>query len=83
MEELSVTEDGKDGESKMIASCGFLANELRQFSREEGVTLADSVETLGVDSRTSEKAGSKRKNKEEKVQGEVLTFSRRVPSPPK
>ena len=83
MEELSVTENGKDGESKMIASCGFLANELRQFSREEGVTLADSVETLGVDSRTSEKAGSKRKNKEEKVQGEVLTFSRRVPSPPK
>ena len=37
---LSVTEDGKDGKSKMIASCGFLENELRQCSR-EGVTLAD------------------------------------------
>ena len=36
----------------MIASCGFLENELGQFSREEGVTLADSVETLGVGIRT-------------------------------
>ena len=36
----------------MIASCAFLENELSQFSKEEGVTLADSVETLGVDLRT-------------------------------
>ena len=36
----------------MIASCGFLESELRQFSKEEGVTLADCVETLGVDLRT-------------------------------
>ena len=49
---MSVTEKDKEGKSKMIASCGFLENELRQFSREEGVTLADSVETLGVDLRT-------------------------------
>ena len=48
---LSVTETGKEGKSKMIASCGFLENELSQFSKEEGVTLADSVKTLGVDSR--------------------------------
>ena len=32
---LSVTEDGKEEKSKMIASCGFVENELRQFSREE------------------------------------------------
>ena len=57
---LSVTENVKEGKSKMIASCGFLENELRQFSKEEGVTLADSVETLGVDLRTRvKKAGSK------------------------
>ena len=49
---LSVTEDGKEGKSKMIASCGFLDDELRQFSKEEGVMLADSVETLGVDLST-------------------------------
>ena len=36
----------------MIASCGFLEEELRQFSKVEGVTLTDSVETLGVDLRT-------------------------------
>ena len=49
---LSVTEDGKEGKSKMIASCGFLEDELRQFSGEEGVTMADSVDSLGVDLRT-------------------------------
>ena len=31
---LSVTENGKEGKSKMIASCGFLENELlSQFSK--------------------------------------------------
>ena len=64
---LSVTENGKGGKSKMIASCGFLENELRQFSREEGVTLADSVETLGVDLRTKVKRlGAKEKARRKK-----------------
>ena len=36
----------------MIASCGFLEDELRQYSKEEGVTMVDSVETLGIDLRT-------------------------------
>ena len=59
---LSVTENGKEGKSKMIASCGFLENELSQFSEEEGVTLADWVETLGVDLRTRVKSlGAKKK----------------------
>ena len=49
---LSVTENRKEVKSKMIASCGFLETEPSQFSKEEGVTLADSVETLGVDLRT-------------------------------
>ena len=48
---LSVTENGKEGKRKVIASCGFLEDELRQCSKEEGVTLADSVETLRVDLR--------------------------------
>ena len=50
---MSVTENGKEG--KMIASCGFLEDELRQCSKEEGVTMTDSVETLGVDLRTRAK----------------------------
>ena len=46
----------------MIASCGFLENELSQFSKEERVTLADSVGTLGVDLRTRVKRlGAKEK----------------------
>ena len=58
---LSVTENGKEGK-KMIASCGFLENELSQFGKEEGETLADSVETLGVDLRTRVKRlGAKQK----------------------
>ena len=41
----------------MIASCGFLENELRQCSKEEGIC---SVETLGVDLRTRvKKLGAK------------------------
>ena len=42
------TENGKEGKSKMFASCGFLENDLRQFSKEEGVTVADSVEKLSA-----------------------------------
>ena len=59
---LLVTENEKEGKSKMIASCGFLESELSQFSKEEGVTLADSVETLGVDLRGRER---KKKREEE------------------
>ena len=59
--ELSVTENGKEGKSKMIASCLFLENELSQISKEQGVTLADSVETLGVDLR--ERKSEKKKCK--------------------
>ena len=46
----------------MIASCGFLEEVLRQFSKEAGVTLADSEETLGVDLRTrATRLGAKEK----------------------
>ena len=58
-----MTEDGSEGNSKMIASCGFLENELRQFSRGERVTMADSVKRLGV----------KKKSVEEELQGEIFT----------
>ena len=72
---LSVTENGKQGKSKMIASCGFLENELSQFSKGGGVTLADSVETLGVDLSTRVKRlGAKEKARSEKVQSEVLDY---------
>ena len=42
-------------------------NELSQFSKEEGVTLAESVETLGVDLRTRvERLGAKEKARRKK-----------------
>ena len=50
----------------MIASCGFLEDELRQCSKEGGVTMADSVETLRVDLRTRvKKLGVKEKARRE------------------
>ena len=64
---LLVTESGKEGKSKMIASCGFLEIELSQFSKEEGVTLADSVETLGGLENKSQEVGSERKSEKNEV----------------
>ena len=72
---FSVTENGKEGKSKMIASCGFLEIELSQFSKEEGVTLAGSVETFGVDLRTRAKrlrAKEKARRKKCKVRFSIL-----------
>ena len=43
---MSVTENGKEGKSKMIASCGFLEDELRQCSKEEGVTMWQRWESI-------------------------------------
>ena len=52
----------------MIASWRFLENERSQFRTEEGVTLADGVETLGVDLRTRVKGlGAKARRKKCKV----------------
>ena len=64
---LSVTEDGKEEKSKVISSCGFLESELRQYSKAEGVTVAGSVETLGVDLRTRvKKLGAKEQARKRK-----------------
>ena len=75
---LSVTGNGKEGKSKMIASCGFLENELSQFSK-EGLTLEDSVETLGVDLRTRVKrlgAKEKARRKKYKVRLSIIKKSK-------
>ena len=50
----------------MIASCRFLEDALRQYSKEEGVTMADSVETLGRLENKSQELGSKIKKREER-----------------
>ena len=66
---LSVTENGKEGKSKTIILCGLLEDELRQCSKEEGVTMAGSVETLGVDLRTGvKKLGAKEEARRKKCE---------------
>ena len=57
----------------MIVSSRFLEDELRQCSKVEGVMMADSVETLGVDLRTRVKRlGAKEKSKNKEMQSEIL-----------
>ena len=47
--------------------CGFLENEVSQLSKEEGVTLAESMETLRVDLRTRvRRLGAKEKARRKK-----------------
>ena len=57
----------------MIASCGFLEDDLRQCSKEEGVKMADSVETFGrrFENKRQE-FGSERKSETKEVQSEIL-----------
>ena len=55
----------------MIASCRFLEDELRHCSK-EGVTMADTVETLGVALGTSVKSLGAQEKARKKVQGEIL-----------
>ena len=70
---LSITENGKEGKSKMIASCGYLEEKLQECSKEEGVTVADSVETLGGGLEDqSQEVRSKRKSEKKELQGEIL-----------
>ena len=65
---MSVTENGKEGKSRMFSSCGFLELEPRQYSSGEGVTMADSVETLEVDLRTRvKKLGAKKASEKEET----------------
>ena len=45
---LSITAGGNEGESKVITSCKYLV----ECSTREGVVMAESVETLGVNLRT-------------------------------
>ena len=59
----------------MIASCGFLEDELRPCSKEEGVTLSDSVETLAVDLRTRvKKLRAKEKARRKNCESEILAY---------
>ena len=75
---LSVTERGKEGKSNVIASCTYLAEKFGECNRREGVELTTSVETLGVDLRTTKNLlGAKREGEKEEVRREVLTCQKK------
>ena len=57
----------------MIASCGFLEDELRQHSK-KGVTMADSGNACSALENQSQEVGSERKSKKEEGQGEILAY---------
>ena len=61
---MSITEGGKEGTSKVIASSRYLEEKLRECSKEEGVILADSVETVEVGLRTVSKGWERKKKRE-------------------
>ena len=63
----------------MVASCGFLENELSQPSK-EGVTLAESIETLGVDLKARvKKLGAKEKARRKNVQVRFSIIKKKKP----
>ena len=71
----SITEGGKEGKSKAITSCNYLEERFQQCSKREGVVLARSVETLGVDPRTRIKLfGAKEKGEKKLVRCEILCY---------
>ena len=51
---LWITEGGKEGKSRVITSCEYLDEGFPEYSK-EGIGLATSIETLGVDLRTRTK----------------------------
>ena len=70
---LSITEGEKDVKSKVIASCGHLEETFQECSKREGVGLATSVESLGVDLKTRTKQlGAKEEARRKKCD---VTFS--------
>ena len=63
---LSVKDRGRRGRSKVIALCTYLEEKFQECSKGEGVGLATSVETCGVDLRTKQ-LGAKREGQKEEV----------------
>ena len=46
---LSIIEGWKEGQSNVIISCIYLEERFHECSKKEGVIMATSVETTGVD----------------------------------
>ena len=70
---LSVTENGKEGQSKMIASCGFLENEISQFMKRRRSDDGRQCGNVGSPlENQSQELGSERKSEKKEVHSEIL-----------
>ena len=67
---MSITQGGTEGKSKVVTSCSYLEEKFLDCSKREGVGLATSVGTSGVDLRSAIKQVSA--NEKEKVRREIL-----------
>ena len=52
---LSLTEEGREGKSKVIASSKFLESKLWMLCKDEGIEISDFLEYLGMDIRNQTK----------------------------
>ena len=80
-QEYPATATARSGakEARSHARTSESAEKIAKDTDHPGVTLADSVATLGVDLRTRvKKAGSKRKSEEEKVQCKVFNHKEEI-----
>ena len=80
---LSITEKREKEKSEMITSCRYPEEKLRECSQ-KGVSVADSVETLGVDLRTPTKQlGTKGKSEKEQMQCDIHAHQEKSDLPEK
>ena len=71
---MSVTENGKEGKSKMTALCGYLEEEFASIQKRRSDVDRLCGHTWSRLENDSKKAWSERKSEKEEVQSLVFTF---------
>ena len=77
---LSVTENGKEGKSMMIASCGFLENVFQQRGRSDFGRQCGNAWS-GLENKSQEGWEQKGKGEKEEVQCDVFTYEEELSIP--
>ena len=79
--QLSITGGGKQGTSKVVASCSCLKEKFQECRKKDGVGLATSVENVRSGPQDeNEAAGSRGESKKEKVQREFFFLPEEIES---
>ena len=74
---LSLTEGGREGKSKLVASNRYLESECCGMCEEEGTGISDSVDDLGLEIRNQTKMLGKKKGETEEGVCRDLPSSRK------